>query len=103
NPQVGRARIVIAESQWDRFGAYCFARGAGERRTTEVSATRQEVKIQSGIDDMVVLKTTGSGFVGYKKDRYTTLKETGDRILATAIRVRWDYGDTKVAFGAAWT
>ena len=38
---------------------------------------------------MIVLKTKGSAFEGYKKDRYTTLKETSDRILATAVRADW--------------
>ena len=37
------------------------------------------------------MKTTQSGFVGYPRDRYTTLPETEDRILATDVSTRWRY------------
>jgi urate oxidase len=38
-----------------------------------------------------VLKTTGSEFWGFPRDRYTTLAETRERILATAVTARWRY------------
>ena len=59
-------------------------------------------KVRSGIENLVALKTTGSSFAGYIKDPYTTLKETSDRILATAIQASWKYRDTKLAYGACW-
>src|SRR5699024_12069673 len=52
----------------------------------------------SGFYDLTVLKTTASGFVGYPKDKYTTLPETEDRILATDIATRWRYNTTDVDF-----
>ena len=63
---------------------------------------RGGVEIHSGIENLIVLKTTGSAFEGYKKDRYTTLKETSDRILATALTARWTYRSADVAFGPCW-
>ena len=39
--------------------------------------------------DLVVLKSTGSEFWGFPRDRYTTLPETKDRILATNVTARW--------------
>jgi urate oxidase len=42
--------------------------------------------------DAVILKTTDSGFSGFIRDRYTTLKETNDRILATSLTASWRYG-----------
>jgi urate oxidase len=48
----------------------------------------------SGIKDLIVLKSTGSEFAGFLKDRYTTLPETTDRILATSLTVRWRYAGT---------
>ncbi len=71
-------------------------------RTAQVTATRASLAIGAGIDNMVILKTTGSGFAGYKMDRFTTLKETGDRILATAVRAGWNYTSADVAYGACW-
>ena len=38
-----------------------------------------------------MLKSTGSEFAGFLKDRYTTLPETSDRILATSLTARWRY------------
>jgi len=37
----------------------------------------------------VVLKTTDSEFHGFPRDRYTTLQETSDRVLATEVAARW--------------
>jgi len=39
--------------------------------------------------DMSVLKTTQSGYEGYLKDKYTVLKETKDRIMATTVTSTW--------------
>jgi urate oxidase len=102
NPPVARVQVGIAQNQWIRMGSYCFTRGPEEKRTTEVSGARGGMEIQSGIENLVALKTTGSSFEGYKKDRYTTLKETSDRILATAIRATWTYRGRDIAFGPCW-
>jgi urate oxidase len=61
-----------------------------------------EPQIESGIDDLLVLKTTGSGWEGFLRDRYTTLPETSDRILATIITARWSYGGRDIAYEASW-
>jgi urate oxidase len=47
--------------------------------------------VVSGIRDLVLLNTTASEFWGYPKDAYTTLPETRDRILATAVNAQWRY------------
>ncbi len=52
--------------------------------------------VVSGIRDLVVLKSTGSEFHGFLKDKYTTLPETNDRILATSLVARWRYDHTDV-------
>jgi urate oxidase len=102
NPQVARVRIAIAQSQWIRMDTQAFTRGPEEQRLTQVTGVRGGVAIESGIENLVALKTTGSSFEGYKKDRHTTLKETSDRILATAIRANWRYSSTNVPFGRCW-
>ena len=43
-----------------------------------------------------MLKSTGSEFHGFLKDKYTTLPETNDRILATSLVARWRYDHTDV-------
>src|SRR4051812_37245017 len=99
NPQVSRVRIEIAQSQWLRLDGHAFVRGSEEKGVTKIAATRDWAEVQSGIENLIVLKTAGSGFEGYKKDRYTTLKETSDRIFATALTATWTYGGAGVPFG----
>jgi len=48
----------------------------------------------------VVLKTADSGFEGYIKDELTTLKETNDRIFATAVTAGWRYTTVELDFDA---
>ena len=48
------------------------------------------------------MKTAKSAFEGFPRDRYTTLPETADRILATAVRATWRYSRPDVAFGDLW-
>jgi urate oxidase len=54
-----------------------------------VAATRQGTAVESGIEDLVLMKTARSAFSGFPRDRYTTLPETGDRIMATRVTASW--------------
>lgn len=95
-PHVRQVRIALAENVWSRIDAgggphpHAFVRAGKERRTAAISASaNSDIAIESGIADLVVLKTTGSAFSGFPRDEYTTLKETEDRILATVMVARW--------------
>ena len=104
---VRRARIEIAEQPWTRIQAgggphpHAFEHAGAERRTTTVTCVRDAEWVVSGLSDLTLLKTTGSEFWGYAKDRYTTLPETHDRVLATAVEARWRYLDTDVDWADA--
>ncbi|GAP60422.1 MULTISPECIES: factor-independent urate hydroxylase [Arthrobacter] len=82
---------------WDRIQAHgsehdhSFVRKGQEVRTAVVVREGNTTHVISGLKDLTVLKTTQSGFVGYPRDRYTTLPETTDRILATDVSARWRY------------
>jgi len=93
---VHRARVAIEEFAWSRLGEHAFERTGEVRRLTTVSHTAGATSVVSGITGLVVLKTTDSEFHGYIKDRYTTLAETRDRIMATSLAARWRYRDTGV-------
>ena len=69
-----------------------FVRSGREVRTALVIADGDERHVLGGLRGLTVLKSTDSGFAGYPKDRYTTLPETTDRILATEVTARWHYG-----------
>ena len=53
--------------------------------------------VTSGVTDLTLLKSTGSEFHGFYTDRYTTLAETRDRVLATSLTATWRYGTTEVS------
>lgn len=97
NTHVSGATIQIREHAWRRLEVngrahpHAFLGGGGEQRTCTVRLTRQGVKLEAGIDDLLLLKTTDSAFRGFLRDRYTTLPETDDRIFATILRATWLY------------
>ncbi|MDQ2945672.1 MAG: urate oxidase [Acidobacteriota bacterium] len=108
NPQVLRVIVEIAEQLWNRvsFGGKphpsAFTPAGPEKRTTSVSGTRNSVSIESGIQDLVLLKTAGAGFEGYRRDPFTTLQSSADQVLATSVNARWRYADTEITFGTYW-
>ncbi len=108
NPRASSVRIDLTEHLWEpiELGAaahpHAFRKGGSERRIAMVTRRREGAKLLAGIEDLVVLKTARSGFEGFPRDRYTTLKETSDRILATALRATWRYSRPQVAFGTLW-
>jgi urate oxidase len=99
-PAVDGAKIEIDEYAWDRIDDHdhSFVRRGQETRTTVVTVDGDGTWVVSGLKDLVVAKTTGSEFRGFRKDRYTTLPETTDRVLATSLVARWRYDGT----GADW-
>jgi urate oxidase len=103
-PSVTRATVRLAQHPWARIGAdpHSFQRGNGGTRVATVSSDGSELSIEAGIDDLLVLKTTGSGWSGFHREEFTSLKETDDRIMATIVTARWDYRDTDVDWGATW-
>ena len=98
-PSVSRARVAIEEVSWSRLGDHAFERSGEARRLTAVTCTREDSFVVSGIDGLVLLKTTDSEFHGYIRDRYTTLPETRDRIMATSVSARWRYSSPHVEWG----
>lgn len=106
---VYRARVTIDEQAWaritvdDRPHPHAFVRTGHERRTTTVTCTDDGTWVVAGIDDLVVLKSTGSEFWGFVKDRYTTLEETQDRVLSTSVVARWRYAGTQVDWGGSFS
>ncbi|HEV3053974.1 MAG TPA: urate oxidase [Solirubrobacteraceae bacterium] len=107
-PGVTRVRVQIVEHPWARLEVggkpheHAFQRASGGDRVATVTGDGGEPRIDAGIDDLLVLKTTGSGWEGFLRDRYTSLPETSDRILATVITARWSYRAGEVSFGEVW-
>jgi len=98
NPQVSKASAEIEEKSWERVSIdgsphpTTYRMNGPELQTVEAISERGgAVKITSGIDGLMILKTTNSAFTGYVKDKLTTLPESTDRIFGTRATAAWEY------------
>jgi urate oxidase len=104
NPGVSRVTVTIVEHPWERLAVkdrphpHAFRRAGQEVRTAVVTRTREGAVVEAGLDGLLILKSTHSAFSGFRRDKYTTLKETRDRIFATSVAARWRYSGTDVGF-----
>lgn len=96
-PVIHEAQIRVEEFAWDRIPVptraeqHSFVRRGQEVRTAQVTYNGHTGRLQviSGLKDLTVMNSTNSEFHGYIKDKYTTLQEAYDRILATKVTSRW--------------
>jgi urate oxidase len=94
-PSVHKARVSIESYGWRRLGPHSFARTGEGVRTAVISASASQMWVVSGVKDLVLLNTTDSEFHGFIRDRYTTLAEATDRILATSVEASWRHGSSE--------
>ena len=98
-PQVAEARVEIEETVWSRMRIdgephdHGFVRSESGSPFARLTVTRSARDVVSGVRDMAIMKTTGSGFVDYVQDEFTTLAPTTDRIFATRLRAAWRFGN----------
>ncbi len=109
-PTVERASVEITRFPWERIEVdgrthdHSFMRGSGERRATVTGNADGVRHVEAGIGDLMVMKTTQSGWEGFYRDEYTTLPDTDDRILATVVTANWEYEyQTDPDFDGLWT
>jgi urate oxidase len=105
---VAQAKVEIRERPWRRLTigekahGHAFLQPGGERRIARTTRSRSDLTVEAGVEDLVVLKSRHAAFKGFLKDRYTTLRETEDRILATAISAVWRYTGADLPFETLW-
>lgn len=94
---VSRAEVNLTEHCWSRMTvggraqAHSFLEQGAARPFARVIGARDGTEVESGIGDLLVMKTTASGFEDFLRDEFTTLPETADRILATKLKATWTY------------
>ncbi|MEZ0239838.1 MAG: factor-independent urate hydroxylase [Chloroflexota bacterium] len=131
-PQVERATVTLRQHPWGRIAAGgrdapdAFVRsgestriatvgigrtgssGAGAGGSAEETAGEGGLAatVEAGIEDLTVLKTAKSAFVGFDRDRFTTLADADDRLMATRLTATWGYAggapETSYRFDAAF-
>lgn len=108
NPAMRRVEITLRETRWERLMVdgrphpHGFrAPGFGYPMARVTVARHAEPQVESGVNELCLLKTTGSEFKGYLKDDLTTLPETDDRIFSTLLTGRWLWSRAPESYEAA--
>ena len=103
NAQVSAVKVKVESAMWKRLTVDgrphpdSFMRGSAERQVTRLRLERGgRRQVVSGFEEMVVMKTARSGFSGFMRDELTTLPETADRLLGTAVSAHWTFTDGAV-------
>jgi urate oxidase len=98
NAQVSGACVEVEEKAWERMiveGApepTTFKLGGPELQTVRAVRDRGGIwTVASGVDGLVILKSTKSAFTGYINDKLTTLKPATDRIFGTRATAKWEF------------
>jgi urate oxidase len=97
------SRVGLEMYPWTRLdNPHAFAREGRYIRTATVTYDGTTTWVVSGINDLVILKSTDSEFWGYIEDKYTTLQPTRDRIMATSLKAQWLHDGTDVDWGKSY-
>lgn len=102
NPAMRSVELTLRETRWERLSVdgqphpHAFRSPGLGQPVAKVTTSRQgdgkaTAAVESGVDDLCLLKAGGSGFAGFLRDDLTTLPETDDRLLSTRLRGRWLY------------
>lgn len=100
--QVHVARVAVEAFAWQRLGPHSFQRDGSWTRTCTVTHSGDGTRVVSGVTGLTLLNSTDSEFSGFVRDRYTTLGETTDRILATAVDARWRHSGDDAGWDASF-
>ncbi|HEY2574471.1 MAG TPA: urate oxidase [Verrucomicrobiaceae bacterium] len=105
--QIARVRVELRERLWSRMSIgsqphpHSFIQSDGATPFVQLVFDQVERRLESGITNFVILKSTASGFENYPRCEFTTLPETSDRIFATAVTATWRWSNKPPDYGAA--
>ena len=106
-PQVATATITVIEDRWHRLATennpadhpHAFVAGSAEKRVCIAAHDKGGgPTVRAGIEDLILLRTSGSSFSGFVRDEFTTLPESRDRLLATSLTAIWQYDAADQSF-----
>lgn len=108
NPKLRRVRIDLTAHAWERLTVGGREHGSGfvrrgpDVRTATVQSGGDRTRVGAGITDLLILKSARSAFSGFPRDAFTTLPDTRDRLLATALTATWHYDSVNAEFEACF-
>ena len=104
-PSFDGLEIRLESKPWGRMTLdgkphpHAFQKTGDGTQTALICANRNGFReVNSGIKDLEILKSTGSGFVGFPRCEFTTLPEVTDRIMATRLTASWQFSNPSADF-----
>lgn len=103
---VSRVEVVLTEHCWNRISvggkphAHSFLEKSAARPFAKLVCTRKANIVESGIEELFILKSTASGFENFLRDDFTTLPETDDRICTTKLKAMWTFARQPKSYSA---
>jgi len=97
---IDKAIVTVMSHRWTRIPlgekphGRAFQRDGNDVVRVEAVVTQDQkdgstaAELSTGLQDLLVLKTAGSAFEGFIRDKWTTLPEVSDRILSTSVDCR---------------
>lgn len=104
---VSRVEITLTEHCWARVNvngkphAHSFSEKSAAKPFAKIITTRNGTQVESGIEDLLILKSTGSAFENFWSDEFRTLPDTSDRVFATKLKATWTYTKKPKSYAAA--
>ena len=108
NPELSEVRIDVSARSWSRVRAngredsQTFIGRGPDVRTVSVIGTPTVSMLSAGVADVLLMKTSRSAFTNFRRDEFTTLPDTTDRLFATSLTATWQYLDSDIKFGLLW-
>lgn len=106
--QVDSATVELTQTAWQRIDVggkphnHAFTNGGTHLRYAGAIFEKDGLStLGGGVRNLLVLKTTGSEWRDFVTDRYRTLKDTRDRIIATRVDADWTYNTLETDFDKA--
>jgi urate oxidase len=104
HPAIGLARVDIAEQPWSRLDVggkaqgQAFTPSGGERRTASVASNGTRVSVTAGLDNLVLMRT--SGFVPTIRGKASEEPRADglQRLFVATLAARWSYTTGEIAF-----
>ena len=93
--EVETATVTGHETKWTRLSVngmphpHSFMLDNNGKPFAKVVATRNSATVEFGVSGFTFLKSTQSGWENYIQDKYTTIPETHDRLLSSAMQASW--------------
>ena len=100
-PQVAAVHVELSQTLWQRIATnagphpHAFTDGGTQRRLSEARLDRstRTLALHGGVRGLRLLKTTASEWRDFHRDRYRTLPDTTDRILASQVDALWRFAE----------